>query len=339
VAGEVVDSLPRVQPARPFTAAERRATALYRSVRPTFPALARRALVAFAALFGVFAAAAVWNARRLPAPDVRRPGRWRPLRYPATWTSRAIAPTPLQQAGFWLALQTIVRRPHARAALTTAFAGGLAVVVVAVRDRALTVQADPASIPLPLLAAQMLLLGSVLIGFRRAAHVPADLRASVAFRVAWDGRLQPFVGGIKRAAMISLATPLLAVLFAWHAAVFGPRVAGQHLAAGAAFCGLLLNVLFARYRRVPFVSPAASGDEPASRYAAYAVAIPLASFIVAWLERVTLESPPAFAALLAVLVGFAQAVAIADRLTAASGPLFEFDDTPVLPTQRLDLAG
>ena len=45
----------------------------------------------------------------------------------------------------------------------------------------------------------------------------------------------PYLPGVKRAGWMAVVLPILALLFPWHAALFGMRVAFLHLAVGVAF--------------------------------------------------------------------------------------------------------
>jgi hypothetical protein len=105
----------------------------------------------------------------------------------------------------------------------------------------------------------------VLSGFRHAARIPAELRPSSTFSLAWAGNLTPYISGVKLAGWIALVLPTLGGLFVWHATVLGTRLAALHLGVGLVVSALLMETLFLRYRLVPFASGYVPSGELRSR--------------------------------------------------------------------------
>jgi hypothetical protein len=340
MAGQVIDDLPRVRPPYYLAVQERQATALYRSLWPQYHQLGRVAIAALAAVVLVTIVACAWNSRRLPVPAARRQRRGLVFTRVWQWTvARIVAPSSLMRAGFWFTLQALPRQVTHRVVLASALAVGLALSVIAVRGHALTTHADVASVPLSIMAAQSLLLASVLTGLRLAVLRPAELRASSTFSLAWNGELAPYVSGVKRAGWIALALPILATLFPWHSAVLGVRVAFLHFVVGAAWSVLMTELLFLRYRRLPLVSSYVPVPDLKSRGLAYVAAALGVCFAFAGIERFALESLTGFIVLVGALLGFCVAIAVLDQEWRQSPVMFQLDEDVPLPTQRLDLAG
>jgi hypothetical protein len=342
MAGSVFDRLPRTKPAIYLVATERDATSLYRSLWPRFPEMGRVALAALATSTILAVAACAWNSRRLPAPVVRRPRKASRVKAAWTWAvAHLLAPSSLQRAGFWFTLQTLPRRVTHRAVLASGLAVGLALMVVTVQARLLGARTDIASVPLTILAAQPLLLACVLTGFRRAVQLPAELRASGTFSLAWSGERRPYISGVKRAGLIALAVPTLAGLFMWHSSVLGVRIAVLHIGTGAAFSMLLTELLFLGYQRLPLVSSYVPSSDLKSRAPAYIAAVFLASYLLALVERSALSAATSLYAvmLFAALLGISAAVSAADRSREAAPSALDLDEEAPLPTQRLNLAG
>ena len=339
LAGSVIDRLPRVRPARPLVERERNATALYRGLWPVYRQLSRWALMAMAAVTIVTILASAWNSRRLPtAVDHPR----RTLTTSPVWrwmVEHVVARSSLRQAGFWFTLQTVPRRVNHRAVMASALAVGFSLVVIALRGHALEVETNIASIPLSILAAQSLLIVSVVTGFRRAAQVPADLRASSTFSLAWAGHTQPYVAGVKRAALAALVLPMLAVLFFWHAALLGVRVAVLHFGLGVALSILLIETLFLCYRRMPFVSVYVPDSELKSRGVAYIAGMFYLSFALAWVERLALGATFGYWLFAGVIVGLTVVVSAFDQRWRRAPVVLDLDEESPLPTQRIDLSG
>ena len=243
----------------------------------------------------------------------------------------------LRQAGFFFTLQTLSRQVSHRVALASSLAVGLAVILITARGQVLVSGVNGvASVPVAMLAGQSLLLASVLTGFRHAARIPAQLRASTTFGLAWPGNLAPYLSGVKLAGWIALALPTLGLLFIWHAAVLGASIAMRHLGVGLLVSSLLMETLFVRHRLVPF----ASGYVPTnSRGVAVAVALLCVSFALAWIERTALTTTPGYLMFVATLVGLTAAVAAVDRSSHTPAAPLELDQPTPFATQRLDLAG
>jgi hypothetical protein len=322
-------------------AAARDATNLYRSLWPRYHALAPIGIAALAIVSIVTTAACLWNCRRLPMPVVRRAhqvgaaGRaWERV------AVRVIGGTSLRQAGFFFALQTLSRQVSHRVALAASFAVGLSLVLITAQGRVLAAgrdMGDVASIPVALLAGQWLLLGSAVSGFRHAVRIPAELGATTTFSLAWAGNRAPYISGVKRAGWFAVVLPTLAGLFLWHVVVLGVRLAALHLGVGLVVSTLLLETVFARYRRLPFVSCYTPTAELKSRGFVYLAALLIVSFGLAWIERSALTAPAGYLMLVASVLGLSGAMRAFDR--ASRWPAVPLDpDESVLSAQRLNLA-
>ncbi len=339
LAGSVVDSLPRTRPPRFLAGADRDATDLYRSLWPRYHELALIGIAALTIVAVVTTAACMWNSRRLPVPVVRRPHEGGALRHGWRWiVTHAIAKTPLQQAGFFFTLQTLSRQVSHRVALASSFAVGLSLILITARGQLLEGANDVASLPLTILAGQSLLLASVLGGFRHVVSIPAELRASSTFSLAWPGDLAPYISGVKLAGWIALVLPTLGCLFIWHDTVLGARLAALHFGVGLVESTLLMETLFVRYRLVPFASGYVPSGELRSRGVVSAVALLCVSFALAWVERFALTATTGYLTLLVIMVGLSAAAMAVDRASRRPITPLDLDEPTTLPTQRLDLA-
>lgn len=338
LAGAVIDDLPRTRPARFLVVRERSATALYRSLWPVYRRLGRLAVEALAVVILLTMSACAWNSRRLLTSQVQR--RSRPGAATQIWqwvVERALARSPLQQAGFAFTLQTVRRRLNHRVALASSLAVGLSLIVITVGERIAVIQRDGATIPLTILAAQSLLITCVLTGIRHAVQVPAELRASRTFSLAWTGDARPYLSGVKRAAFIGVALPVLAILLLWHAALLPVRVAVLHFGVGAAYSILLIETLFLRYRRMPFVSAYEPSVELKSQGMLSALVMLGWCFGLAGAERLAFQGVFQYAFLISTLVGLAAGAFAFDRARLNVPPILDFEEETSFPTLRLGL--
>jgi hypothetical protein len=198
---------------------------------------------------------------------------------------------------------------------------------------------DVASVPVAMLAGQSLLLASVLSGFRHAVRIPAELRASTTFSLAWAGNLTPYLSGVKLAGWIALVLPTLGGLFIWHATVLGARLAALHLGVGLVVSALLVETLFVRYRLVPFASAYVPSGELSARSVAFAAVLLCMAFALAWVERFALTSTAGYLTLMVIVVGLWAGVTAVDRASPQTATALDLDEPTPVPTQRLDLAG
>lgn len=342
LAGSVIDRLPRTHPSwfpPVFVAAERHATDVYRRLWPRYHELASIGIAALAIAGVVTSAACMWNSRRLPVPVVRRARENGAAGRVWKWmVPRLAARTSLGQAGFFFTLQTLSRRVSHRVTVASSLAVGLSLIVITARGRVSVASGDIASVPLAVLAGQSLLVACVLSGFRHAVRIPAELRASTTFSLAWAGNLTPYLSGVKLAGWIALVLPALGVLFIWHAAVIGTRLAALHLGLGLVVSALLMETLFVRFRRVPFASGYVPSGELSLRGVASAAALLCVSFALAWVERFALTAPAGYLTLVAIIVGLWAGVMAVDRASRRPATPLDLDEPASVPTQRLDLA-
>jgi hypothetical protein len=338
LAGRVIDDLPRTQPKRFLVVRERDATNVYRSLWPLFGRLGRVAIEGLVAVILITIAACAWNSRRLPMAGIRRRRQARAVNLAARWVVGHVATrSRMCEAGFWFTLQTLPRRLNHRVALASSLAVGFSLIVVTAGDRMMTIHTDVATIPLTILAAQALLITSVLTGFRHAVQVPSELRAGRTFSLVWTGDARSYVSGVKRAGFIGLALPVLIILSLWHGALLPLRVVFLHFAVGVAYSILLIEVLFVRYRRVPFVSAYQPAVEIKSHGVVYIVVMLSLSFVLAGTERLAFQTLVRYVTLIGTIGGLTVAVAAFDRARLEAPPILGLDEQPALPTQRLGL--
>jgi hypothetical protein len=138
---------------------------------------------------------------------------------------------------------------------------------------------------------------------------------------------------------LALVLPTLGCLFIWHVAVLGVRLATLHLGVGLALAALLMELFFLHYRRLPFASGFVSSGELRSRGALSLLALLLASFTLAWIERAAATTAGGYLLLVAIMAVLVAAVMTVDRAWRRPAAPLELDEPPPLPTQRLDLAG
>jgi hypothetical protein len=328
LAGSVIDDLPRTKPQYFLIVAERDATALYRSLWPLYHQLAAIAIAAFVLVAIATILACLWNSRRLPMASGRQASADGALRRGWNWSVvHVVARTSLRQAGFFFALQTLSRRVSQRVAMAASLAIGMSLVVLTVNGGQVA-----------LLAAQPMLIASVLAGFRHATRIPAELRAGSTFSLALVGDAAPYISGVKRAGWLAVVGPTLLALAIWNTAILGRHVALLQLGAGLPLSALVMEILFLRNRRLPFVSCYVASADVKLVGVAFLASVLSMSFALAWVERSAFETAAGYVALLTVLLGLSVGVRVADHASRGPAVALDLDEQPVLPTQRLHLS-
>lgn len=339
LAGSVIDRLPRTVPDPWLVKEEQRANGLYRELWPRNHELAVTALTALSMVSVVAVLASLWNSRRLPTPVHRAVAGRRLITRVWQWGAvHLVARTPLRQAGFFFTLQAVFRRVSHRVPMAASLAVGLSFVVLTAGRSEWLAAGEIGDAPLAILAAQSLLIASLLGGFLHVAHIPAELRAGTTFRLAWTGEAAPYLAGVTRAALLVIVTPALLTLVALHVIVLGPRLAMLHGAIGLALAALAIGASFHREQRLAFVSTYPPGGNVKLRGVLALAAVWVASFAFAALERSALASVPGTLTLLTALVAPSFVLSVIERRTRRVGSTLEIEDRETQAVQCLNLA-
>lgn len=314
VAGGVLDGLPRGDLPPRTLRMETIATTLYRSHQATFQTLGSWALVGLGLALLVGISLYLWNSRAWSTPPaVSRTRRGAVRLAVARMAERLLARPPAVQAGFWFALRTLPRSLSHRLAIATSTAVGLAVGAVSLRGVEITAAADVAAVPVTLVAIQTVVVTALMIGFRHAMRLPADLRASWVFRLVGLQDERAFLVGVKRAGYLALTLPALLALLPIHVVVLGIGPALVHLVAGLLVSVLLLDGLCLGHRRLPFTTAYSPSGNLPGRVPIYAAICLIVVYGFAWLERVALQNAQSRVGLLGVLALLSLGMKVADR--------------------------
>jgi hypothetical protein len=339
LAGDLIDRLPRgALPARVLEA-EDAATALYRSQRPLFLELGGVAIAALGLALLVVAAAYAWNSRRLPAPPVgRRTGRLRVSVVFAGLAQRLLVRHPVAQAGFFFTLQSLSRSVPHRLSMATCLAVGLAGATVSMRGVDVRQVANVSSTPLAVLSVQPVLIAMLLLGFRHAVRVPAELRANWTFQLSWSGDERPYLTGVKQAAIVGLGIPILLTLFPLYAWMFGSGVALVHFVSGVLVLFALLDALLLGFRKLPFACSYVPDGSLKALAPIYVLGFLAATYGLVWLERLALGSAAGTVGFLGGLTTLVVSLRVVDFFQRRQRSLIDFDELPEPATQRLGLS-
>jgi len=341
IAGHIVAETPVVLPPR-FTFVgfptqqDDASRAAYRALVPRFAELARRAWLSVPVVACLGIALFLWNNRR--PPDHATGGRAHPrLRAGIRRMAERLADeNPETQAGFFFTWQTLTRSAPHRTILAIAVAAGVTYLLIALTTSGVRALELP-SMPLGLFGIDIVVLTSLIAGFRYAVTVPPEVASNWTIQMAWLGDERRYLAGVKRAAIVALVAVPLLVLLPLHAALFGFPVAVTHSICGFMVATAMLDGLFLGYRKFPFACSYVPIENPKLLWPSGLAAVLLVTYGLADLERWALQTATRTAALGAALGAIVLLVKIVDRANRRERRPVNFDERPAPATQRLSV--
>ena len=341
VAGHIVAETPVVLPPRfSFVGFPKQqddaSRAAYRALVPRFAKLAQRAWLSVPVVVCLAIATFLWNNRRLPeqATAGRTESRLRAsLRRMAEWLTDG---NPETQAGFFFTWQTLTRSQPHRTILAIAVAAGLTHLLMALATSGMH-RLELSSMPLGLFAINLMMLASLIAGFRYAVTVPPELASNWTIRMAWLGDERGYLAGVKQAAMVALVTVPLLVLLPLHVALFGSAIAVVHSIYGFMVATAILDGLFLGYRQFPFGCSYVPIENPKLLWPAALTTVLSVTYGLADVERWALLTATRTAGLGVALGAIVVLVKIVDRANRRERLPVTFDRRPAPATQRLGL--
>ena len=288
MAGDVLLDAPRGRLSPRQTRADAAALAAYQRHRPQFVALARRAGIGSALSVVLMALGYAWNARRYPSAA---PARWRRRRWRArSWLAGLrIVPGQTVRAGYSFTLAAIWRSSLHRLTIACAGAAGVAAAVVTLSGIDVQDAATAADLPTAVFAIQPMFYGALLVAFRHAVRVPAELRANWGFRLAWRDRDREFLAGVKLAALVGIVIRSLMLVLTLFWFLLDLPLAIAHATLGFAGALVVLEALFLAYDKVPFTCTYLPSENLKALGIPYVVLFLTGASIFAGMERAALH--------------------------------------------------
>jgi hypothetical protein len=316
----VIADLPQRSMTGRQEARERDSAEKFQALRSQFPGLARRAVVMFGIAGAVVIVATLLNAMRAPIFGAALL-QVRSRRSRLAWLTRGSSAA--MRAGFAFANATLWRSKTHRLTLACAAAAGLAIVLLTLSG----VSFEEGALSVRMLAAQPLLYGAMLVGFRHAIRIPSELRANWGVQLAWGGRTWEFASGVRLAAMVTLVMPALAVTMVPVAITSGWLFAFAHALLGLAGAAILLETMMIGYDRVAFTCAYVPAENTKALVPLYALAFFIGATMFARLQMWMLTGDGMTRGGIALIVLFAILRIVA--LTRPRIAQIDFNETPV----------
>jgi hypothetical protein len=261
----------------------------------TLAGLAPRAVEALAAAASLFLLTYLpgyWrhSRRAVELPDQNRAGRgWIRRRF-SRLLEQALLRHPVQRAAFHFISQTITRSARHRLFLACYSGFGIALAI-------LSLGASRSGL-LPL----SLTLSFVLVsGLRAAFNFPSELKANWAFQMTGADSLLECFAATRKWIVVCGIVPLFALLAIAELAFFRWWEALFHLAYGVALSLILIEVMFAGFRKVPFTCSYSPGKvNVAGLGALYIFGFTAYGLVLASVEEWLLDTPAAAVAFFAL---------------------------------------
>jgi hypothetical protein len=311
------------------------AQAMYHSLEPQFQRLAAIAIGTSVAFTAIALLTYLWNSRRLRLPALPRHGRTRVTRV-LQLLARGIAPRrPTVRASYFFAWQSLTRSAPHRVGVAVSLALGLSTAVVGLRAVGARMAVATVSSEIAVLAVQTLVLAALVGGLRHAVRVPAELLANWAVRVAWNEQQQAYLSGVKHLGFVILVVVPVLCLLPFTALALGWPLALRHAIVGALLGGILIELSFLKYRKLPFLC----GYVPSTNLklmvpALLTASLPLALGL-AFLEREAMGYGSTTWFLGALMAGYTVAALTGRRQSPSR---VDFDEGESSPTLRLGLS-
>jgi hypothetical protein len=280
--------------------------------RPLHATLALAAVAATVAVLTTATALIASSYRRLvrialETPDGGGNGRATLFKRASRALAGVLRPGPIQRAVGGFTLRSISRsRTHLT--LLSTYVGVAAALVVAtlipvVMKGSISARESPSVV---LLSVPLVLYFFILIGSRALFGIPTEIKANWALRLAAPAdRMPAAIAGVRLALLLAIVTPIATAAGIVGVVLWGPRTGAIHLGVTAALGMLLLDVLLAGLRKIPFACTYYPGrSRAATLWPFYLVVLVLYAYGLAAIERAALTSRP----MLGVVVGSIVAV-------------------------------
>jgi hypothetical protein len=193
------------------------------------------------------------------------------------------------RAGYFFTLAAIWRSSIHRLTIACAGAAGVAAAIVTLSGIDVQDTATAAELPTAVFAIQPMFYGALLVAFRHAVRVPAELRANWGFRLAWRDRDREFLAGVKLAALVGIVIPALIVVLPLFWFLLDLPLAIAHATLGFAGALVVLEALFLAYDKVPFTCTYLPSENLKALGIPYVVLFLTGASIFAGMERAALH--------------------------------------------------
>jgi hypothetical protein len=112
-----------------------------------------------------------------------------------------------------------------------------------------------------LLSIPLILSFFLVVGISRIVNIPASLDANWIFRLTEKRDRKHYILGLKKGILFFAVGPLYVLLFAFYSIIWNLEEAALHSLFGLFVSLLLIEVLFFRYRKIPFACSYLPGKE------------------------------------------------------------------------------
>ena len=335
--GDIMMRLPHGELPRWVAGQEARLSAVYASAQTTFGGLAAVAVFTLVACAAIALPAYWWNNRRIDgAPQAARgTGRSLGTRLTTRVVNTIVARHPLTQAGYWFGCRSVLRSmPHC-VSMATATAVAIAATIILLPF--VTGPTPVSHVRVLLLVPQIVALIAVVLGFRHAMRLPADLRANWVFHVAWLGDAGHYASGVKRFGIVGIVLPTVLLLAPIYVMLLGIERAAAHALLGAVFGTVLLQLSMLDAERLPLACAYTPSSTLKTRGPVYLFAGIAIVYWIGWFERAALATSEGVATF--AVVGIASYVVLGFIGSQQADTRIPGDVEPPLdePTQRLGL--
>ena len=314
--------------------------------QPIFRELAAQAKLALgiAAVTGVAAFALSYRRHAQRSLESLKAGATAPGRLAralTAFTDRVVLRTAGERASFHFVRQTLLESRKHRGLLGAWVGVGLALVSQSLAGLATSGRPDWWQNPQgALLPAPLVLSFFLLCGMRYVFTVPAERRANWVFRIAGSADINEYMGGIRKAVILTGILPLFALLLPVYVVIWGWRAASLHILFGCIVAYLLMDVLLAGFAKVPFTCSYVPGKANLKTcWWLYVGAFAVYFAFFTSFEYLILEQPSRMLWLLIFAAALKTCTYLYRRHLEAEDFAIVFDEVPEPAVQTLNIQG
>jgi hypothetical protein len=180
-----------------------------------------------------------------------------------------------------------------------------------------------------LMSIPLILSFFLILGLKSSVNLPISLEANWVFRLTDEGIAHPYREGLRKGIILLVLLPLFVVFGLLYMALWGASTAWLHSGFGFVVSILNMEILFYRYRKIPFACSFLPGKEKIQLYwIPYVLMFLIYIIFSQWLEIRLMIRPVRFLTFLIVSMVIWIIIRISQRHKVRNAEIL-YDEQPV----------
>ena len=197
----------------------------------------------------------------------------------------------IQRAVFYFFGKTLVRSMLHKIRVVSYMATSIAVILIILVSGSSSIQ-ELSDVNKTLLSIPLVLSFFLLIGIRAVVNIPAASETNWVFKLTEGTYKKNYFSGLKKGIFFFMLLPLFVLLFLFYFFLWGWSIAFYHCLFGIIVSLLLMEILFIKYHKIPFVCSYLPGKAKLHLYwIIYFISFLIYAFLMSSVEYKILNSP------------------------------------------------